>query len=387
MSLQRFIYAALVILIAAASGMAGAVTGGVVVYSLVDQKTGSTPAVIQAANISQPVSIPQANKVSRLEIDTTDISTDITRAVDKVGPAVVTIVGKMPDRNTPAGKISGEIVSGSGVIISADGMILTNNHVIESLESVTVTLANDQDMPATVVGSDRFTDLAILKVQGTMPAVATLGNSDVLRPGETVIAIGSPLGDFKNTVTVGVVSATGRTLDTGNGVMMENLIQTDAAINRGNSGGPLVNLAGEVIGINTMILRMGGGGDVVEGLGFSIPSNTIQVIANQIIKTGHITRPYLGIRWQPVSHQMARVYNLSVESGIYVFQVQPKSPADAAGIKEGDIITKIDSISIDETHPYTSTLYNFNPGDNVQLEVSRGTQTLDIPVRLGNGAG
>jgi serine protease Do len=391
MSLQRLIYAALIMLVAAISAMTGAATGGFVVYRLLDQKAKSPLVAVPVANLKQPLSIPQsniaANKVERLQINTTEISTSITQAVEKVGPAVVTIVGKLPDRITPSGKISGEIVSGSGVIVSADGMILTNNHVIEGVESIIVTLANDQNVSATIVGSDPYTDLAILKAQGNMPAVATLGNSDVLRPGETVIAIGSPLGDLKNTVTVGVVSATGRTLDTGSGISMENLIQTDAAINRGNSGGPLVNLAGEVIGINTLILRMGGGGDVVEGLGFSIPSNTVQAVADQLIKTGHVSHPYLGIHWQPVSPELAKVYNLAIDSGVYVFGVEPNSPADTAGVQEGDVIVKIGDVSIDNTHPYTDILYNFSPGEAIQLTVQRGSQTLAIPVKVGNGNG
>ena len=143
--------------------------------------------------------------------------------------------------------------------------------------------------------------------------MATLGNSDVLNPGETVIAIGSPLGDFKNTVTVGVVSATGRSIDTGNGYTIDGLIQTDAAINQGNSGGPLVNLAGEVIAINTLIVRNSGSGTVAEGLGFAIPINTAQAVADQIIQNGYISRPYMGINFQPITPDIANAYNLPVQ--------------------------------------------------------------------------
>ena len=157
--------------------------------------------------------------------------------------------------------------------------------MVEGTKEVNIVLSDGTEQKATIVGTDLYSDIAVLKTDGKVPAVATLGNSDVLKPGESVIAIGSPLGNFKNTVTVGVVSATGRSIDTGNGYQIEDLIQTDAAINHGNSGGPLVNLAGEVIGINTLIVRNTDSGDVAEGLGFAIPVNTAQAVAQQIIKT------------------------------------------------------------------------------------------------------
>ena len=176
-------------------------------------------------------------------------------------------------------------VSGSGVFISSQGYILTNNHVIADTQGdLTIVLSDGTQETAKIVGADQYSDIAVLKTSGKVPAVATLGNSDVLNPGETVIAIGSPLGDFKNTVTVGVVSATGRSIDTGNGYSIDNLIQTDAAINQGNSGGPLVNLAGQVIAINTLIVRNSGAGTVAEGLGFAIPINTASTVAQQLIQ-------------------------------------------------------------------------------------------------------
>ena len=173
-----------------------------------------------------------------------------------------------------------------------------------------------------------------------MPAVAVLGDFDNLKPGESVIAIGSPLGSFKNSVTVGVISATGRTLDNGQGYQMEDMIQTDASINPGNSGGPLVNLAGEVIGVNTLVLREGGG-TVAEGLGFAVPSNLAGLIAEQIIQDGYFARSNLGIRWQSVSPAISERYHLPVEWGAYVIEVQTGGPADLAGIEAQDIITCI----------------------------------------------
>jgi serine protease Do len=233
------------------------------------------------------------------------------------------------------------------------------------------------------VGGDKFSDIAVIKVSGTMPAVAVFGNSDLLVPGETAIAIGSPLGDFKNTVTTGVVSATGRTLDSGEGYLMEGLIQTDAAINHGNSGGPLVNLAGEVVAINTMILRTGSGGDVVEGLGFAIPSNTVQAVAKQLIQNGSLARPYVGISWQWVTPDLAQRYNLPVQWGVYISQIATNSPAEKAGLKEGDIITKIGDTALSDTLPYINALYAYSPGQTVTLTVVRGSVTQKIDVVLG----
>ncbi len=219
-----------------------------------------------------------------------------------------------------------------------------------------------------IVGTDQYADIAVLKTDGKVPAVVTLGNSDKMDPGESVIAIGSPLGDFKNSVTVGVVSATGRSIDSGNGYTIENLIQTDAAINHGNSGGPLVNLAGEVIGINTLVVRNSGMGDVAEGLGFAIPVNTAQAIAQQIIQQGYFARPYMGISFQPITPDIAERYNLGAKWGVYITQVEPGSPADKAGLKENDIITKVGDITIDETHSYVNSLFKYKPGDTIGLK-------------------
>jgi 2-alkenal reductase len=223
-----------------------------------------------------------------------------------------------------------------------------------------------------------------LKTDGKVPSVATLGNSEGLRPGETVIAIGSPLGDFKNTVTVGVVSATGRVIDTGQGYQMEDLIQTDAAINRGNSGGPLVNLAGEVVGINTLVVRgSGGGSDVAEGLGFAIPAGTAQAVAEQIIQTGYFARPYLGIRGQSITPNIAATYNLPVQWGMFVARVIPDSPAEQGGIQQGDIITRVGDTPLDENHTYINALFAHTPGETIQVEVMRGMKTIDLDVKLG----
>lgn len=246
-----------------------------------------------------------------------------------------------------------------------------------------VILSDGTEQKAVVVGSDIYSDIAVLKTEGTVPAVATLGNSDALDPGETVIAIGSPLGNFKNTVTVGVISATGRSIDTGNGYQIEDLIQTDAAINHGNSGGPLVNLAGEVIGINTLIVRNTASGDVAEGLGFAIPVNTAQAVAGQIVQKGYFARPYMGINYQPINPDIAARYNLPAQWGVYVMKVADGSPASKAGLKQGDIITKIGDVALDETHPYVNTLFTFKPGDQITLEIMRDGKEMQVQITLG----
>lgn len=282
------------------------------------------------------------------------------------------------------GRLPDQTASGSGAIISADGYILTNNHVVEGATKVDVILADGTELPAKVVGTDIYADLAVLQAKGEMPAVATLGNSDGLKPGETVIAIGSPLGDFVNTVTVGVVSALGRVLDTGQGYQMEDLIQTDAAINQGNSGGPLVNLAGEVIGINTLIVRGSGfSSAVAEGLGFAIPVNTPRAVAEQIIEKGYVARPYLGIRWLTVTPRLARSYDLPVDWGAFVSEIGSESPAARGGVQQGDIITRIGDTDLDENHSFINALFSYEPGETIPLEIVRGGQKLEVQVTLG----
>ncbi|MFN2197466.1 MAG: trypsin-like peptidase domain-containing protein [Anaerolineales bacterium] len=376
-SLKRIIFVLFVVAIAGISALSGALAGGVAVYS----------ATRQSATQAQPVSNQPSSSASVdntiITAQTTDIETAITQAVESTGPAVVTVVGTISQQSSFFNMPTEQQVSGSGVIISNEGYILTNNHVVEGTTDVHVILADGTQLPAEVVGTETFADLAVLKANGKMPAVAQLGNSDTLKPGESVIAIGSPLGDFKNTVTVGVISATGRSIDTGNGYQMEDLLQTDAAINQGNSGGPLVNLAGEVVGLNTLIVRGVPGSAVAEGLGFAIPINSVKVIAEQLIANGYFARPYLGIRWQLVSPPLAQRYGLPVEWGAYVTDVVSGSPADAGGLQVGDIITRIGSNQIDENNSFVNALFENQPGDTVEIEVMRNQQDLTLQVTLG----
>lgn len=359
MSLRRVFYALFIVVVAGISALAGMVAGGVAVYQAVQQN--------QSASLVVPTpvvqAIPASSQSQTYEINTTEIETTITKAVQLVGPAVVTVVGTIPGQMTHFGLTGDQTVSGSGVFISEEGYILTNNHVVEDAKEVTIILSDGSQKTATIVGTNIYANLAVLKADGKVPAVAVLGNSDVLNPGETVIAIGSPLGDFKNTVTVGVVSATGRSIDTGLGYQIEGLIQTDAAINQGNSGGPLVNLAGEVIGINTLVVRSTGTGAVAEGLGFAIPVNTARAVAEQIMQKGYFSRPYLGIRWQSITPDIAAAYNLPVQWGVYVTKVLADSPASQVGLQPGDMITRIGDISLDETHSFMNILFVYKPVD------------------------
>ena len=377
MDAKRVLWVFLWLLTAAVMALCGGIAGGWWVAHRVAPQTAAAP-----APVSQPA--PQENTTENgvLHVETTEIDTAITKAVEKVAPAVVTVVGVVPGQMTFFGPTPDEQVSGSGVIVSPKGYIITNNHVVEGTKSLKVIFADGSEQEAHLVGRDRFADLAVIKVDGKVPAVAVLGNSDALKPGETVIAIGSPLGAFRNTVTVGVVSATGRNLDTGRGYVMEGLIQTDAAINHGNSGGPLVNLAGEVIGINTLIVR-NGGGDVAEGLGFAIPANTVRAVAEQLIAQGYVARPYLGIDWQGITPAIAAHYDLPVKWGVYVVQVAAGSPADKAGLRHGDIITQVGDTPLDEKHPFINTLFAHKPGETVALKVVRGSRTLTLKVTLG----
>jgi 2-alkenal reductase len=379
MSWKKIFYAGIMILVAAIAALGGSVVGGIAVYSaLQDQQPSAepTPVFVEAP--------PTLNSEQPVEIVVTEMDTAITHAVEKIGPAVVTVVGLVPGQNTFFGRTPDQPVSGSGVIISEDGYVITNNHVIEDTIEVGIILADGTEIPAEIVGTDIFSDLAVLKVNQPVPAVANLGNSDALKPGETVIAIGSPLGDFKNTVTAGVVSATERMIDINENYQMEGLIQTDAAINQGNSGGPLVNLAGEVIGINTLIVRGGNyGSAIAEGLGFAIPSNKTKAITNQLIENGYVAYPYLGIRWQWLTPQIIRAYNLPVEGGVYVARIDPNSPAEQAGLQQGDIITHMGDQVLDDAHPYINVLYAYSPGDTSTLDIVRSGEQLQLSVTFG----
>jgi serine protease Do len=378
MTWKRVLYVLFVGIVAVSSATAGAVVGGRLVWMMTKPGITSTASTYPT---STNTNVPAAN----LKVSNTDIQTTITQAVENVGPAVVTVVGTIPGQMTFFGQTADGQVSGSGVIISPDGYIVTNNHVVEGAKDLSVILSDGTKLPAQLISTDIFSDLAVLKVSGKMPAVITFGNSDNLKSGETVIAIGSPLGEFRNTVTVGVISATGRSLDTGNGYTMEDLLQTDAAINQGNSGGALINLNGELVGINSMIVRGGNGSTTVaEGLGFAIPSNTVKLIAERIITQGYFARPDLGVSYQAINPAIASRYNLPAQWGAYVTNVAAGSPAAQAGIQRGDIIVSIGNTAIDEQTSYINALFDYQPGEQVAVKLIRNGSEMTLSVTLGN---
>jgi 2-alkenal reductase len=358
----------------------GGVVGGVVVLIL--SSVVKLNEVLPQAPTLTPA--PTQYIVPVVEEISFDISTAVTDAVARVAPAVVTVINHLPPKHSFFGNLIEQSGSGSGAIISEDGYIITNYHVVQDAEQLEVVLADGTILPAELIGVDPYGDLAIIQAEAEMPGVANWGNSDALKPGETVIAIGSPLGAFKNTVTVGVVSATGRSIETDRRFELEGLIQTDAAINQGNSGGPLVNLAGQIVGINTIIVRGNGDGSAIaEGLGFAVPSNVSRAVAKSLILEGSIARPYLGANWGVITPDVAERFGLSVEYGIYLSEIAPGSPADEAGLLRGDILVAIDDQPIDPDHPFINKLFQYSPGDEITLGVVRDGDQFNINLELG----
>ena len=362
---KRFMLISTLVITVGVTAIGGAAAGGTAVYYAVKNYAPQQVAASPAASAAPQSSAPQV-------VRPVDVQTAVTDSVAKVSPAVVTVINNLS---------SGQKASGSGVIISKEGYILTNNHVVEGQRKLSVIFANGDKADAALVGADPFADVAVIKVSGTMPAFATLGNSDLLKQGESVIAIGSPLGDFNNTVTVGVVSATHRTIESDNGYSMEDLIQTDAAINHGNSGGPLVNLAGQVVGLNTLVIR-GNSSDQAQGLGFAVASNTVKAVSDQIIQQGFVARPYLGVNWQAITPALAKQYNLGSQNGILVTDLASGGPAAKAGVKSGDVITAIGDITIEPSRPFINALLQYKPGQQITVTLVRQGKTMNVNVTL-----
>lgn len=262
---------------------------------------------------------------------------------------------------------------GSGFIISPDGYILTNEHVINGAQKIEVTIGEGKPVPARVAGSDYDLDLAVLKVDAG-PSLPTLsmGDSDKIKVGNWVVAIGNPYG-LDHTVTVGVVSAKSRPVQVENR-SYKNLLQTDAAINPGNSGGPLLNLEGEVIGINTAVAAQ------AQGIGFVIPINTVKSVLEELMSKGHITRPWLGVQVQSLNEQMASYFGLKNTDGALVAGVVSGSPADKAGLQQGDVILKIDQQEIKNPDDLVNDIKGLKIGQRIVLLVQRQGKSLDIPL-------
>ncbi len=286
--------------------------------------------------------------------------------------------GRRPQREAPEREFQ-QRGQGSGVIVSSDGLILTNHHVINNAETITIRLQDRTTLEAEVIGSDASTDVAVLKVNAVNMPYLNMGNSDDLNVGEWVIAIGSPLSEsLAHTVTSGIVSAKGRSNI--NLVDFEDFIQTDAAINPGNSGGPLINLDGELIGINTAIASRSGG---FQGIGFAIPINMAQNVMESLINEGRVVRGYLGVNAQTVDELMARGLGLEPNRGVIITQIEDDSPAAASDLQQDDVVLELNGTTIRDSRQFRNLVASRSPGSTIRLLVQRDGSTKTIEIRLG----
>lgn len=274
--------------------------------------------------------------------------------------------------------------SGSGVIIRQDGYIVTNNHVVQGATKIEVTLNNNKVYPATVIGTDPATDVALIKIDADGLPIVPFGDSDNLRLGEWVLAIGSPLGEqLKGTITAGIVSAKGRSMPNYSGEFkIESFIQTDAAVNPGNSGGALVNKKGELVGINTAIVSQTG---AYSGYSFAVPSNMVKKVVGDLIDFGSVKRAMLGISGGTVTDEIAKKNKMSSPEGVYVAEIVKGGAADKAGIKAEDIITEIDGTHISTMPQLQAKVNSFHPGDKATVKLLRGGKTLELSVTFQDG--
>ncbi len=331
----------------------------------------TTPGGTTVGATNQPVTIDESSA-------TIDVAAAVSPAVVRIESAgnVDTSTGVIPATGV-----------GSGFIYDAAGWILTNRHVVEGSDTVEVELNDGRVLTGQVYGIDTLTDLAIVKIEGTDLPTAALGDSSALKVGQLVVAIGSPLGTYSNSVTSGIVSAKGRSITANGNQNLNNLIQTDAAINPGNSGGPLLDANGGVIGINTAIATDS------NGIGFAIPIDIARPIMAQAVAGQELARPYMGVVYRALDRQYADANGLSVHEGALVIPggtpaeptpaVVPDSPADQAGLQEGDIIVKVNDQVIDGDHPLDATLAESAPGDTVSIEILRDGQTQTLTLTLG----
>jgi len=355
--------------------LVGAIGGGAAGgYVASRQSTSDVPGGSAPLASAQPASLQPV---------TGDAVVDV---VKDLLPSVVTVINRIPNGTAQS--------SGSGFVIdAARGYIVTNNHVVENVRDAQsgasfdiVFSDNSTAKGATLVGRDPQTDVAVLQVTGRKDLrAATLANSDQVQVGATVVAIGSPLGEFQNTVTSGIVSAKGRRVQESDTTFLEDLLQTDAAINEGNSGGPLIWAgAKQVVGMNTLVNR--GQDATAQGLGFAVSSNTIREITDELIKNGKVERGIIGIQYQPVSSRAAVSLGLPAQTtGIIITEILRGSPAEQAGLRMRDVITKVNEKQIDAEHPVQSILLRLRPGDKVKLTIIRDGKQQSLDVTLGKG--
>jgi S1-C subfamily serine protease len=332
-----------------------------------------------------------APSVASAPISASDFSAAIRDVAQKVKPAVVQITNEQTEVNlltqqpftVPAGV-------GSGIIYDNQGHILTNDHVIEGAQKLLVSLPDGRSFQAKLIGADPLTDLAVLQISGSNLPVAAIGDSSQLQVGDWVVAIGNALAlPGGPTVSAGVVSALGRTVQepgsssTSSGPFLFDVIQTDAPINPGNSGGPLVNLAGQVVGINTLVAGQAEPGVQAQGIGFAISMAAAKPVADQLVATGKVIHPSLGIQYVPLNPAIAFQLGIQQTEGIVVANVVAGSPADSAGLRTKDVITAVDNIQLKSDSTLAQIISTHKPGDVVTLTVLRGNQQMTIKVTLG----
>jgi len=303
-----------------------------------------------------------------------EYSRAVTRVVDAVAPSVVSISVGHSGAGSRARDNGG---SGSGFVFADDGLILTNSHVVDQAERVDVTLPDGRDCPADIVGHDPDTDLAVIRITADDLKAALLGDSTRLRPGQLVVAIGNPYG-FQHTVTAGVVSALGRSLRSRSGRLIEQVIQTDAALNPGNSGGPLVASNGAVVGVNTAIIAGG------QGLSFAVPISTAMLVVPALLRDGRVRRGYLGIAGQtvPLLRRVTRYHQLTQDHAVLVTSVEPNAPAARAGVKDGDLIVSLDDSIIGSLDDLHRALTDERIGSRARVGILRGTERLAVIVQI-----
>ena len=302
-----------------------------------------------------------------------EYSRTVVSAVARVEPAVVNIDIKQQRMSRRGPREVGG--SGSGFIITPDGFILTNSHVVHEAKEIAVNLFDGRELRAQLVGDDPDTDLAVIRIDAPQLKHVRLADSEKLRVGQIVIAIGNPLG-FQASVTAGVISALGRSMYSQSGRLIDNVIQTDAALNPGNSGGPLVNSAGEVIGVNTAMIRP------AQGICFAIASNTARLVGGWLIRDGRIRRSYIGVAGQnvPLHRRVIRFYNLPLETGVLVVSVEKDSPAQRAGLREGDVLIAFNERPIGTIHDLHKMLVGEQIGVPAKLLIIRHTEKLELSI-------
>ena len=361
-----------------------AAVGGLTAYAVVNAMTKSQVKIVETSEGAQ------FRTVNLMQDNWPDFTYAAESAVDAV--VYVKVVSTQTQQQAPSsifdfffGFPEGgmgmpqqreRVGSGSGVIIREDGYIVTNNHVIDGATRIEVTLNNNQTYPATLVGTDPATDVALLKVEATGLPVIPFGDSDKLRLGEWVIAIGSPY-DLRSTITAGIVSAKGRSMPSNGEFKIESFIQTDAAVNPGNSGGALVDKAGNLVGINTAIISQTGS---YSGYSFAVPSNIVKKIAYDLMDFGSVKRAVLGIAMKPIDDKIAEDLKLSSRNGVYIDEVSKSGAADKAGIKAGDILIAIDSTKITNSASVQEAVSRFSPGDKAVVTVLRDGKELKLDV-------